>query len=120
MAKPMTHAQIGQLGGFASARAAGHEELSERGTVGGETTRARYGREHYIKMAHARWGRNVKTTAGRGSTDASHVEASPVAVEGSAPSTAQRTAPAARGSTPLAPAHGKTYAAKQSKSTDIS
>lgn len=73
MAKPLTHAQIGQLGGFASARAAGHAELSDRGAKGGDTTAARYGREHYIRIAHLRWGRLNSPSAptrSRGATTA--------------------------------------------------
>lgn len=57
MAKPLTHAQIGQLGGFASARAAGRAELAERGAKGGDATLALHGREHFIRAAHKRWGR---------------------------------------------------------------
>ncbi len=55
--KTLSPTQSAQLAGFASARKAGPEGMAERGAKGGATTAERHGREHYIRAAHARWGR---------------------------------------------------------------
>ena len=55
--KKLTPAQAGQLGGFVSARLAGADGMAERGSKGGSTTVERYGKEHFVRAAHARWGR---------------------------------------------------------------
>lgn len=55
--KTLSASQAAQLAGFASARKAGHEGMADRGAKGGATTAERHGREHFIRAAHARWGR---------------------------------------------------------------
>lgn len=53
----LTPSQIAQLGGLASARKAGADGMARRGARGGQSTAERYGREHFIRAAHKRWGR---------------------------------------------------------------
>lgn len=55
--RKLSRAQAGQLGGFAAARALGDAGVYERGSKGGATTSERYGKEHYVRAAHLRWGR---------------------------------------------------------------
>lgn len=55
--KKLNSKQSGQLGGFARAKALGPDELSRIGIERGYTTFERYGREHYVRIAHKRWGR---------------------------------------------------------------
>lgn len=55
-ARKLTKQQAGQLGGLRTARL--HpEEQKTWSARGGNTTAERYGREHYIRAAHKRWGR---------------------------------------------------------------
>lgn len=63
---------------------------------------------------------HLEATAGRGPTDASYVEAAPVAHEPLSPARGQKRAPAAGDLASPAPALRETYGNKQSKSTDIS
>lgn len=62
-AKKLTKAQAGQLGGFAAARSLGEEGVKERASRGGTATLEKYGREAFVRAAHARWGRKVKGVA---------------------------------------------------------
>lgn len=55
--KTLTPSQAAQLAGFASARKAGSEGMADRGAKGGAVTAERHGREHFVRIAHQRWGR---------------------------------------------------------------
>ena len=55
---------MAQMGGLASALKAGHAEMARRGAKGAATVAARYGREHYVKAARARWDRHAEPTPG--------------------------------------------------------
>jgi hypothetical protein len=56
-AEKLTPKQVAQLGGLAAARLAGPDGMKAKGSKGGRATAAKRGREHYIRAAHARWGR---------------------------------------------------------------
>lgn len=53
--KKLTPSQVAQLGGFARKKQPG--ALSEMGKKGGAAVKEKYGREHYIRMAHKSHGR---------------------------------------------------------------
>lgn len=56
-ADKLNRSQIAQLGGFASTRERGRRAMADAGSKGGNTTKQRYGREHFVRAAHKRWGR---------------------------------------------------------------
>jgi hypothetical protein len=55
--KTLSRKQIAQLGGFGDLRKNGVEGMKAKGEKGGPATLEKHGREHYIRMAHKRWGR---------------------------------------------------------------
>ena len=68
-AKKLTNQQSGRLGGLASARLLGSEGMRERGIKGAETLTKRYGPEHFTRLAHRRWGRNVSLPSDKEATN---------------------------------------------------
>ena len=56
-ATKLTRSQVAQLGGFASARKRGARQMAVAGAKGGSVTKDKYGREHFVRAAHKRWGR---------------------------------------------------------------
>lgn len=55
--KTLTPSQVAQLGGFAAARSLGADGRKARASAGADAVKEKYGREHYIRMAHKRHGR---------------------------------------------------------------
>lgn len=110
MAKKMTLAQAGSLGGYAAAAALGEAGVKLRGSRGAATTLERYGPGHYKRLALKRHGYNVnlKTSSGVDIATASGP---------AAPSGAELTP---REDVPLRSASREPYAGEQGKSTDIS
>lgn len=67
--KKLTPQQAGRLGGLAAHKALGSEGMRERGLKGAEVLTSRYGADHFTRLAHRRWGRNVSLPSDKEGTE---------------------------------------------------